>query len=87
MHKKTIEELEEELKEDESALAFISADHTFTFRIERDELEDNKSFSAHGMIELSSHILNFMQAQVYKKWSLSGEPPSAMAVKVTVDIH
>ena len=87
MHKKTLAELEEELKGDESALAFIRANQTFTFQIEREELEDNKSFSSTAMIELSSHMLNFIQAQVYKKWALSGEPPSAMSVKVKVDIH
>ena len=85
--KLTMEELRAELGGDETCLAFLEAKGKFTFNIEKEDVEKGKSFSASGMQEVSLHISNFMQTQVYKKWMLSGEPPTAMAITVTVDIH
>ena len=87
MFKKTVEELREEWKEDPVAAVFIEAGPMFTFRLERDNLQEGASFSAEGLATLSGHMSNYVRSQIYKKWALSGEPPSAMAIEVKVDIH
>jgi hypothetical protein len=87
MFKKTMEELREELSVDPVALAFIEAGPTFTFQIEKDNLEKGRSFSDGGVATITGHIGAYMQAQIYKKWALTGEPPSAMQIEVKVDIH
>ena len=87
LFKLTMDELREELGSDEMCLRFLEAEGKFTFYLEKEEVEKGKTFSASGVQEVVGHISNFMQTQIYKKWALSGEPPTAMSVTVTLDIH
>jgi hypothetical protein len=87
MRKQTIEELMESFKESPDAQRYFESGPQQVFQIERETIEEGVSFSSEGMNTLIAHISSYIQCQVYKKWALSGEPPSAASVTVKIDVH
>ena len=58
-------------------------DH-MTFRVQRGEVQQGRTFSAEALDEMHEQIGMFIGARILNRWQTTTEPPTIVTVKVDV---
>jgi hypothetical protein len=59
----------------------------FTFKVERQTIQEGKSFSADAMDALLVELGTFIGGRIMARWDNTGEPPSVLRVDVRVEVR
>lgn len=59
---------------------------SITWRVERDWIEEGKSFSADAMDGLRDLMLTFVGARIMAAWRRRNEPPSVVTIRMEVEV-
>lgn len=60
---------------------------TIVFTVEREMIEPGRTFSADAMDALVQLTTAWIGTRVMRRWAATSEPPSAVTVTVTVEVH
>lgn len=57
-----------------------------TFSVERSTVEEGRTFSPDAIKTLSAAMIEFILAQVSKRWEQTNEPPTLLTVKIQCEV-
>jgi hypothetical protein len=55
-----------------------------SFEVRRETVQHGRSFSAKAMESLHEEMMTFIGARLVERWESTGEPPTVMTVKISV---
>jgi hypothetical protein len=60
---------------------------TVEFDVERATIEEGRTMSADAVSLTASAVAVFIATRIAQRWDATNEPPTAVHVTVTVDVH